>query len=174
MAAIEHRAEGFKHLFTLPVPRTTLYLAKQTLCWLLAGAAFLGLAVAIAVSGLALRLLRPGLGFEQALPVDRLLGLAAAAGSASLFLVALHTWLALQRSDVATPIATGFLATASMLALSGLDAGLTPYHPWAYPAELVGSWVEGEVEWVWAWIGAAGGGSFAWVAGHSFVHRDVL
>lgn len=174
VAAVEHRAEGFKHLFTLPVRRMTLYLAKQTLCWLLAGAACLGLAMAIVVLGLVLRMLRPGLGFEEALPGGRLLALAGTAFLASLFLVALHTWLALQRADVATPIATGFLATASVLALSGLDAGLTPYHPWAYPSELVGSWVSGEVELVWAAVGVAGGCLFAWVAGHGFVTRDVL
>ena len=174
VAAVEHKADGFKHLFTLPVPRMTLYLAKQTLCWLLAGAAFLGLAVAIAVSGLVLRVLRPGLGFEEALPVGRLLAFAGTVFLASLFLVALHTWVALQRTDVATPIATGFVATASMIALSGLDASLTPYHPWAYPSELVGSWVSGEVQLVWVAVGVAGGVLFAWVAGRSFVARDVL
>ena len=174
VAAVEHRAGGFKHLFTLPVPRMTLYLAKQTVCWLLAGAAFLGLGLAIALAGLVLRLLRPGLGFEEALPAGRLLGFAGAVFLASLFLVALHTWLALQRTDVAMPIAAGFLATVSVLALAGFDASLTRFHPWAYPSQLVGSWVSGEVEMVWAAVGVAGGGLFAWLAGRSFVSQDVL
>ena len=174
VASIEHRAEAFKHLFALPVRRLTLYLAKQTLCWLLTAAAFLSLAVAIAVAGLVLRMLRPGLGFEQAVPSSRLLAFAGVAFLASLFLVALQTWVALQHTDIATPIATGFLATASMLALSGFDASLTAYHPWAYPSQLVGSWVAGEVEWVWMTVGVAGGGLFAFVAGRGFVSRDVL
>lgn len=174
VTAVEHRAQGFKHLFALPVGRMKLYLAKQLLCWLLAGAAFLGLVLAITIAGLLLRVLRPGLGFEQALPASRLLAFAGAAFLASLFLVAIHTWLAMIRSDAATPIAAGFLATVSVLALSGLDASLTRFHPWAYPSQLIGSWVSGEVEPVWAAVGVLGGAVFTWVAGRSFVSRDVL
>ena len=106
--------------------------------------------------------------------VGRLLAFAGTAFLASLFLVALQTWVALQRTDVATPIVTGFLATVSALAVSGFDASLTRFHPWAYPSQLVGSWVSGEVELVWVAVGVAGGGLFALVAGRSFVTRDVL
>lgn len=174
VATVEHRANGWKRLFTLPVPRLTVYLAKQTLCWLLAAGSFLGLVLAIMLAGVILRLIQPGLGFEEALPFGRLLAFASTAFLASLFLVALQTWLALDRADLATPISIGFLATVSMLALAGLDADLTRFHPWAYPSQVIGSWVAGEVEWVWSLAGLLGGVLFAWVAGRAFVGRDVL
>lgn len=173
VAAIEHRADSFKHLFALPVRRGSLYLAKQTLCWLLAAAAFLGLAVAIGLAGWVLRELRPGLGFEATPPLARLLAMAGGTFLASLFLMAFQTWVALHRDDVATPIVVGFLATVSALALSGFDADLTRFHPWAYPSQLVGSWVSGKLEPVWAVVGMVGAGLFTWVAGLSFVSRDV-
>lgn len=174
LAAVEHRAEGFKHLFALAVPRRILYLSKQVLCWLLVAGAFLWLGLGILVGGWLLRWFRPGLGFEAAAPVERLLSFAAGAFLASLFLVAIQTWLALARRDLVTPIAAGFLATVSALALGGFDASLVAYHPWAYPSELVGALVAGEPASVWLLAGVVGGGLFTVVAGWSFVRRDVL
>ena len=174
VAAIEHRAQGFKHLFALPVPRSILYLTKQTLCWLLVAAAFLCHALGVVVAGWLLRWLHPGLGFEAPVPFERLLIFTAGGFVASCFLVAIQTWLALERGDLVTPIAVGFLATVSALALRGFDASLVVYHPWAYPAELVGALVAGEPVGAWALAGVVGGGLFAGVAGWSFVRRDVL
>ncbi len=174
VAAIEHRAQSFKHLFALPVKRSTLYQAKQSLCWLLAGGVFLWQVGAIVLAGFLLRWGRPGLGFESPVPWSRFLAFAGGGFLASLFLVAIHTWLALDRRDLVTPIATGFLATVSALALAGLDADLVVYHPWAYASEVVGALVSGEAAWPWMAAGAVGGALFAVVAGWSFVRRDVL
>ncbi len=173
VAAVEHAARGLDHLFALPVRRMTVYWAKQILCWLLTAVGFVLLGVAVVVFGLLLRWWRPGMGFEEPLPVDRV-PLLATAFLASLFLVALHTWLAHLRTDLATPIAVGFLATISVLALAGFDADLVPYLPWAYPSELVRAATTGAWEPSWAVAGTVGGVLFALVAGLSFVRRDVL
>ncbi|MEM8964169.1 MAG: ABC transporter permease [Acidobacteriota bacterium] len=172
VAAIEHRSRGFKHLFVLPVARWRLYLGKQIVGWGLCLVVMLGLAVALLVAGSILGWLRPELGFDAFPELAPLLVGAFGTTLASGFLIAIHTWVALVRSDLMTPIALGFVATISVVALGAFDADLVVFHPWAYPTQWVKS-LDGTIELVWPLVGAATGALLAMVAGWSFVARDV-
>ena len=174
LAAIEHRAHGFRHLFALPVRRLTLYLAKQAAVFALVALAFALLAAGVLLAGLLLRLLRPGLGFEAAVPWRLLAGLALGGLLASGFVTALQTWIALLRQDVAAPIGLAVLATGSVIALRAFDATLVPYHPWSYPGELIRGLLAEGADPAWWVAGLLAGLAFAAVSGWSFTRRDVL
>lgn len=174
VAAVEHRCGGLGRLFVSPVQRSIPYAAKQTLMWGLVTLAFVWQAGAIVVAGLLLRGSRPGLGFEGAVPWGDLTLFAVGGSLTTFFLVAVHTWVALERTDVALPMAVGFLATLSVLVLHNVDATLVVYHPWAWPSLWVSSVVDGTPEPAWAVVGWIGGASFAAVVGWRFVRRDVL
>lgn len=175
LAALEHRAEGFRHLFALPVGRRTLYLAKQAATFLLVLLAFLLLAFGVLLAGWALRWLRPGLGFEVEVPWGLLgylvLGGAVAAG----FVVAVQTWVALVNRELAAPLGLAFLAVASLLALRAVDVDLVAYHPWSYAGEWVREVViGGQGDGRWLVAGALGGIVFSLFTGWSFARRDVF
>lgn len=176
LAAVEHRAHGFRRLFTLAVPRLTLYLAKQAAAFVLVALAFALLAAGVLLAGLLLRLLRPGLGFETAVPWWLLGALALGGLAASGFVTALQTWVALVRQDVALPIGIAVLSTSTggLIALRAFDATLVPYHPWSYPGELIRGLFAGDADPAWWLAGLLTGLAFASFSGWSFTHRDVL
>lgn len=173
-AALEHRSEGFKHLFALPVPRGAIYAGKQLALFTLLAASFALLGLGLAVAGLALRALRPELGFEAPLPLGRLAALLAGQTAACGFALAVQTWVSLVRRDFALPVGLGFLATILLVALRAVDASLARFLPWSFPVEVARSFAQDAPDLRWALAGLAGGLAFAAYAGWSFSRRDVL
>ena len=172
-AAVEHRSGGFRHLFALPVGRWTIYTAKQSMGALLV-AASLGLLVAgLLLAGTALKILRPGFGFEDPVPWGLLLQLVVAVAAAAAWLTALQTWIALLTDSVAGPIAVSLLATVSLLSLRAFDPDSLAFHPWAYPGEVARRLSHGEEAWTWALTGLFAGVLFAAYSGWSYCRRDV-
>ena len=174
LAAVEHRAEGFKHLFALPVGRVTLTAAKHAAALLLVASSYALLALGVVLAGLLLRLLAPDLGFEASPPLALLARLVVFGTAASTFAAAVQTWIALLRREFASPIALAVLATVSLLALRSMEATLVPYHPWSYPAETVRGLIADGLDPAWWLAGAIGGLLFAAAACWSFSRRDVV
>lgn len=173
-AAIEHRADGFRRLFAMPLRRTTLYQAKQASVLLLVALSFALLALGVLAAGWVLRATHPGLGFGEPAPVGLLLRLALFGALSSFFLLAVQTWVSLVRRDFAAPIALAVLATVALLALRSLDASWLPYHPWAYPGGWWRDLAGDRLDPAWWLAGAAGGALFSVVAGWSFGRRGVF
>lgn len=76
VADVEHSSAGWKHLYTLPLPRWAVYAVKQ-----LAALALVGLSVGLlagftVLAGLALQALKPEMGFEPHIPWGWLLAYA--------------------------------------------------------------------------------------------------
>ncbi|MEJ2737825.1 MAG: ABC transporter permease [Anaerolineae bacterium] len=65
---LEHGNRQWKHLFALPVPRGAVYAAKQISAMAIIGLSMAALYLYIVLSGLALRWVAPGLGFEAPVP----------------------------------------------------------------------------------------------------------
>ena len=173
-AAVEHRAEGVKQLFVQPVARWRLYAGKQLVLFGLVGAAYLMLLIGIGVSGMVLRFLRPGLGFEDPVPWLALIGSSLSGFVASGFLVALLAWVSLVREEFATPMGLGVLALATHLALLPAGRDWTAFHPASWPVEAARGLAAGEWGTVWAAIGLVGGVALSALAGMHFIRRDVL
>ena len=172
-AAVEHRAGGFQRLFTLPLPRPVLYLAKQGAVAVLVAASHGVLALGTLLAGYLLRWLVPGGGFDGPAPLSAVAGLTLGAYLAGGFALGLQTWVALVRADFALPVAFGFLATVALVLTSSMLPDLVVYLPWYYPVAAVQDGVAAPVPWTWPLLGAGTGALFTLVAAGAFARRDV-
>ena len=77
VAQLDHANAAWRHLFALPVARGALYAAKQVGGMALIALSLAALAVLTIAGGLAMRVLMPGLGFEDAAPVGEVAQFAA-------------------------------------------------------------------------------------------------
>ena len=174
LAAIEHRSQGFKHLFALPVLRGAVYGAKQIAMVLLTAGSLLLLLLGLVAAGLGLRALRPGLGFEAPVPWSDLLVCAARVLAASGLILAIHTWMSLRWRSFAPVLALGILATVVTVALNSGDVEVWPWFPWSLPFRAAHGFAQAAREPALLAVGALGGLAAAVLAGWEMTRRDVL
>ncbi len=173
LAAMEHRSQGFKHLFALPVRRGAVYGAKQIAVALLTMGSLLLLVAGLVAAGLALRGLRPGLGFEAPVPWHTLLACAGRILAASGLVLALHTWMSLRWRSFAPVLALGIVATVATIALNSGDVEVWPWFPWSLPFRAARDLGQATEPALLA-VGILGGLAAAILAGWEMTRRDVL
>jgi len=171
VAAIEHRAQGFRLMLTLPVARWRVYLGKEVAVMLLVAGSFFFLAIGVLLGGGLLRAVHPGLGFEAAFPVAEVLLATLWGTCASTFLVAIATWVSLWSRSFVLPVALGLVATVLLLALRSAGLSLALYHPAAYAVEAVLAAPGVAVR--WAALGLGTGVAFSLASIASLAGRDV-
>jgi hypothetical protein len=169
---LEHANQQWKHLFALPVSRGALYGAKQLIAMLLIGLSMLALYLTIVVSGLAIRLIVPGLGFEAPVPWLRLLQYVGLAYLASWLVIAIHTWVSLRWRSFVVAIAVGI--GAMVVAVVIFQSGWNRWYPWTLPGMITYSLEEGLRPWVEVGLGGLGGIAAAALGGWNVTRRDVL
>jgi lantibiotic transport system permease protein len=172
LANLEHGNGQWKHLFALPMPRGAIYAAKQVSAMAIIGLSMAALYVYTVLSGLALRLLTPGLGFEAAVPwwdFFRYIGLAYLA---SWLILAVHTWVALRWHSFVVASAVGIAAMVVAVVVMESDWGA--WYPWTLPALVAYGLEAGEKILPLLLAGSLGGIAAALLAGWDVVRRDVL
>ncbi|MCH9650249.1 MAG: ABC transporter permease [Deltaproteobacteria bacterium] len=177
LASMETRTRGWTMLFTMPVNKEKVYLAKLLVVCGLVGLSYAVLVAEISLGGFVLQWLRPGIGFGTALgPLDLYLH-AGLSYLASLFLVSVQAWVALRSRDLVTPLAFGFLAALSLLLLRSVGPEWEVYHPGSYAALAGTGWLL-ESHFIqacsWAGLGLVGAATFAVISSRSFVRRDFF
>ena len=140
VAQWEHRVRQWKHLFALPVPRGTLYAAKQLAGMFLIGLSSLALVAMIVLTGLGFRLLVPGLGFEAPIPLADFLKFVGIMFLGAWPLMAIQTWVAQRWSSFTVASAVGIVLTIAGVAVVQSDYG--PYYPTTLPIIVAGTFVE--------------------------------
>jgi len=110
LANLEHGNRQWKHLFALPIQRSAIVAAKQVSSMAIIALSMAALYGYIVVSGLALRRLAPGLGFEAAVPWWDLLRCLAGSYLASWLILSIHTWIGLRWPSFALASAVGIAA----------------------------------------------------------------
>lgn len=132
---IEHGSRGWTHLFTLPVPRWTLYAAKLLAALALMLGATLVLALGTAATGKLLALLRPGLGFAAPAPWQALLRMGTLSSAAALLILAIHMWISSRWASMTLALGAGVAGT--FFALFATDRRLATFYPWLQPVRAV-------------------------------------
>ncbi len=124
LSAVEHSSHAWKYILTMPMQRSTMYLAKLLLCCCLLLLSSLIVTIGVVAIG-------STLGFEGAIPWDRvgwvfiypLLGCAA--------IISIQVWLSTKFQNFSVPLAIGIVSIIASLFLSQSEA--THWFPWVYP-----------------------------------------
>jgi hypothetical protein len=169
---LEHSNQQWKHLFALPIPRGAIYAAKQLSSMVLIGVSMASLFLLLVLSGWGLRLVAPGLGFEQPVPWLELLKHVGLAYLASWLIISIHTWIGLRWHSFVVASATGIVAM--VVAVLVLQSDLGPWYPWTLSGMVLHSLEEGLPYATQLLLGSLGGLVVAVVGGWDVVRRDVL
>lgn len=172
LSNLEHGNQQWKHLFALPIPRGAIYAAKQISGMALIGLSMVSLYGLLVLSGLGLRLLLPGLGFEAPVPWFPFFRYVGAAFLASWLIVSIHTWVGLRWHSFAVASAVGMGAMVVGVFLFQTD--WSRWYPWTLPGVITNSLADGLRPLVELAIGSLGGLAIALLGGWEVTRRDVL
>jgi len=164
---IEHSDKQWKHIFALPIPRHTVYLAKFVVAQVLIAISTLFLCVLTVLVGLAAMQLRPELAHSGAVPYGWLAKYATMVWLAAWLIIAIHTWVSIRWSGFALPLGAGIGGT--FFALFAASASVGKYYPWLLPMNVFTE----ERFTVALLLGVVGGVVAALLGCLEFVRRDV-
>lgn len=137
LASVDHAAGAWKLLFSQPVSRPPLYLAKLAVALLLLAWSQIVLGAASLASGFLFSRIRPHFGDFHRGPAMRTLLIALALTYlASLLIVAIHLWLSVRTASFV--LSLGIVILAEMATVLGMhQTRLLAYWPWLYPFDAV-------------------------------------
>ncbi|WP_276499682.1 ABC transporter permease [Pontibacter litorisediminis] len=128
---IEHKSNGWKHLYSLPLPKSTIYIAKATT---VLGLVFLSNVVFVLgylAAGLFLSLVRPDLGFSNIVGLQVVFFAVLKLFLATFVIIALQFWLSMRWSSFALSMGVGIVAIITVLVAMRWE--YIHYYPFAYP-----------------------------------------
>jgi hypothetical protein len=172
LAGMEHNNGGGTHLFALPIRREAVYAAKQVAGMALIGLSCAVLAVAVVLAGWGLRLIRPGIGFQDRVPWWPFLGRCLIVYLSSWLLISLQTWVGLRWRSFVVAVSVGIAATVAGIFIVNADWG--SFYPWALPGLLANDFSKGaSVPWPKVLFGCLGGMAVAAIGGWEMTRHDV-
>ena len=131
VSAIDHNAKSWKHIYALPVPRWSIYVAKLLMGLALVTASSVIFWLGLVTTGLILRFLWPATYFINANIWVEIFKPLAIIWLAALLIFALHTWISIRWSSFA--LTTGIGVTGVFFALFAASAWVGKYYPWLLP-----------------------------------------
>lgn len=182
VAQLDHASQGWKHLFSLPVSRGTLYAAKQIGSMALIALSLVALVVLCVLGGLVMRLVAPGVGFEATIPVFDIASFAFFTYMGSWLLISIHTWVAQRWPSFV--VASGVGIAMTIIGVIVIQSDYAGVYPWTLPVLVANGFnnsirplnilEEGVRPIRELLIGSLGGVAVALLGGWDFIRRDVL
>ena len=134
LAALDHNAQAWKHLFALPVRRSVIYAAKKSIGMVLLADATIALVCWTLAAGYGLHVLRPELGFAATPPLARILVLAGVAWLTSWLLYSVHSWISLRWASFIPNLGVAVVALFGSFVITASQ--YWKYYPWALPGSV--------------------------------------
>jgi hypothetical protein len=133
LAGMEHNSRQWKQLFTLPVPRWSVFAVKMVFCGLLVAASFLAFAAG-SVGAVLVFSAHRGLGLGGSIPWRDLTSTMALAFLACWLLIVVQTWLSVRFRGFAVPAGVAFAALLIGFLLVGVNRDAFGWwYPWTLP-----------------------------------------
>jgi hypothetical protein len=170
--ALEHSNTTWKQLYALPLPRWTVYAAKQLMGMGLIALSMIVLLGMVLGVGWLLDLFKPELGFRAPIDWEKILPVFVLPYLASWLLTSLHLWVSARWPSFVFAMGVGIVATVAGVMLFSSD--WARYYPWILPGYVMLGWAEGEPIGLQLTLGIAGGIGIALAGGWDVTRRDVL
>ncbi len=132
LGGLEHANNTWKHLFALPVSREAIYLAKAIVSLGLFGLSSMLILAGVALTGPLLNVLRPELGFGEAMPLAEMFKIVLFNYLASWLMITIHVWAGVQWSNFSPSIGLAMVAFLLNLVLA-THPNFSRLFPWALP-----------------------------------------
>lgn len=135
LAGVEHREGTWKHLFTLPPGRWTIYTAKLLVALGLVVISSCVIAAGTAGEGVLLLTLRPAMGLTEPVPWDAILSRTLLFTIGAFLVACVQAWVAIRWRSFVVPLAVGIAGSIVGLILSTSPRGgpLAAVFPWSLP-----------------------------------------
>ncbi|MCX2741534.1 ABC transporter permease [Pontibacter anaerobius] len=128
---IEHKSNGWKHLNSLPLPKSTIYTAKATTVVGLVLLSNVVFVLAYLAAGLFLQLVRPDLGFENIVGLQVVFVAVLKMFLATFVIIAVQFWLSIRWSSFALSMGVGIVAIITVIVATQWE--YIHLYPFAYP-----------------------------------------
>jgi hypothetical protein len=173
LAGMEHNNRQWTHLFGLPVPRGSIYAAKQIAAVVLIGISMAVLAAGMLLAGWGLRFLLPGAGFEAPPPWCAFLVRCAMVYLSAWLLLAIQCWVGLRWRSFVVAVSAGIVLTVAGMFIVNAEWG--HLYPWALPGLIANEFSKGaSIPVGRVLFGSLGGVLAAFVGGWEMTRRDVV
>ncbi|MBN1875483.1 MAG: ABC transporter permease [Anaerolineae bacterium] len=179
---LEHNGNQWTHIFALPIPRGVVYAAKQLSGTVLIGLSIINLVGLLIISGVSMRFLAPGLGFEAAIPWLEFtkFGLTMFLGAG--LIITIHTWVAQRWSSFV--IASGVGIAMTIVGVIVIQSDYANFYPWTLPIIVASGFASESMRglngfteglpFIELAFGCLGGVIAALIGGRNFIRQDVL
>ena len=129
LANVEHGNKTWKLLYAQPLPRWSVYAAKQIISLGLIALSMVVLVAVLFLSGRLVQLIDPAFHFDRAFPWDVVARSTAVAFLASRLIVAFHLWFSIRVPSFVAAMAVGIAGTVAAVLVIESDK-YAPYYPW--------------------------------------------
>ncbi len=138
LASVEHSSQQWRRLFTLPVPRGSVYAAKWAVGALVTLLASLMMVAETYLGGITLDLISERYPFmSTSLPWMELIGPMLLAWLLSLLMISIHTWISLRFHNFTVSVGIGMAAAIANIMLIESDEPWSLFFPWLLQANVL-------------------------------------
>ena len=129
LANLEHTNKAWKMLYAQPLPRWSVYTAKQIISMGLIALSMIVLLAVMFVSGRLLQLINPAFNFDRPFPWEPVARATGVAFLASWCILSFHLWFSIRVPSFVAAMAIGIVGTvAAVMVIQSEKYG--PYYPW--------------------------------------------
>jgi ABC-2 type transport system permease protein len=173
LANVEHGNKAWKVLYAQPLPRWTVYAAKQLISLGLIALSMFVLVGVFFISGKLVQLFTPQFEFWKPFPLKTVALATAVSFGASWLIVAFHMWFSIRVPSFVASMAVGIVGTvAAVLVIQSDKYG--PYYPWTLPGMSAMNALNGQPYVTSLIIGLTGGVALAFFGCWEASRREVL
>ena len=172
MGALEHNNKTWKQVYTRPLPRWSIYMAKQIIGTGLIGLSTVALGLMTVGVGLIGRVFLPELGFDAPIPWETLFQFVFYPYLAAWLIISIHMFVSLYFSSFVVAMGVGIVATVFGTVVYGSD--WEQFDPWTIPGVIEGNLRNADPIMLPLTIGLVGGLVVACLGCYITTRRDVL
>ncbi len=171
LSGLEHGSKTWKQIYAMPVPRWTIYAAKQIVAMGLIGASTLVLYVLIIATGLALRLIGAEYQFNFPVPVATMFAATAVTFLASWLILSLHLWISARWPSFVVALGVGIVAVTASIIMMNSD--YADWYPWSLPGIAAMNLLQDKAMLTQLLVGLVGGIVVSVIGGWEVTRREV-